>query len=224
MFWILRRTGAANFFTSINSNYSSKSNTNNNNNFGKFLPLFASSYCFPIRIFFLFSFVAIALSSIHNPWMQVLIGTEIRKLLANAVAHMGRARGEAHGLMWRVGKHCRKETGVKFLFDFKSLGRIERPTVVDNNCTRKHNTYWCWMADTSNNNDAHTITCNIRGPMNNREECVCKKWQKLPMVARLTAALGSLFVAQPIFTSTPRRNESMRMEYFRVRFACHTTR
>lgn len=35
MFWILRRTGAANFFTSMNSNYSSKSNTNNNNSFGE---------------------------------------------------------------------------------------------------------------------------------------------------------------------------------------------
>lgn len=35
MFWILRRTGAANFFTSINNNYSSKSHTNNNNSYGK---------------------------------------------------------------------------------------------------------------------------------------------------------------------------------------------
>lgn len=35
MFWILRRTGAANFFTSINNNYSSKSNANNNNNSGE---------------------------------------------------------------------------------------------------------------------------------------------------------------------------------------------
>lgn len=32
MFWILRRTGAVNFFNSINNNYSSKSNANNNNN------------------------------------------------------------------------------------------------------------------------------------------------------------------------------------------------
>jgi hypothetical protein len=29
MFWILRRTGAVNFFNSINNNYSSKSNSNN---------------------------------------------------------------------------------------------------------------------------------------------------------------------------------------------------
>ncbi|XP_055322225.1 putative uncharacterized protein DDB_G0282133 [Sitodiplosis mosellana] len=35
MFWILRRTGAANFFTSINNNYSSKSHTNNNNSYDK---------------------------------------------------------------------------------------------------------------------------------------------------------------------------------------------
>lgn len=31
MFWILRRTGAATFFNSINNNCSSKSNVNNNN-------------------------------------------------------------------------------------------------------------------------------------------------------------------------------------------------
>lgn len=32
MFWILRRTGAANFFNSMNNNYSSKNTSNNTNN------------------------------------------------------------------------------------------------------------------------------------------------------------------------------------------------
>lgn len=52
MFWILRRTGAANFFTSINSNYSSKSNTNTNNNYGTLI-FNLNTYIFSHFIFFL---------------------------------------------------------------------------------------------------------------------------------------------------------------------------